>query len=130
MGETSGRADVLDAGALIAFERGAKRARAFVQRARAAGIQLIIPAPVLAQVWRGGARQAQLAALVEARATLIEPFDEPLAKAAGILCGRSGTSDIVDASVVISARLHHAVVLTSDPDDLRRIDPSIELESL
>jgi hypothetical protein len=49
------------------------------------------------------------------------------AKAAGVLCGLSGTADVVDASVVLLARRHKAVVITSDPDDIRRVDPTIAL---
>lgn len=120
-------ASVLDAGALLALERGDRRARALIANAEG---RLIVPAPVLAQVWRDGAGQAALAALVKASTTVIEVFDEQVAKAAGTLCGRTGTSDIVDASVVLSARLHRAVVLTSDPDDLRRIDPGLAIETI
>lgn len=120
-------ASVLDAGALLALERGDRRARALIANAEG---RLIVPAPVLAQVWRDGARQAALAALVKASTTVIEVFDEQVAKAAGTLCGRTGTSDIVDASVVLSARLHRAVVLTSDPDDLRRIDAGLAIETI
>jgi hypothetical protein len=39
----------------------------------------------------------------------------------------SGTSDIVDAHVVICARRSAQQVVTSDPDDLRRLDPEIGL---
>jgi len=127
MGEEGLAASILDTGALIAIERGDERVRAILQERTG---RLVIPSPVLAQVWRDGARQARLAIVLRSRDTRIDVLDENAAKAAGVLCGRTGTSDIVDASVVISARLHHAVVVTSDPDDLRRIDPSIEVESL
>lgn len=127
MGKAGLGASVLDAGALIAAERLDRRARSLFRERTG---PLIIPAPVLAQVWRDGTRQARLARLVRARGTIVEPFDGVRAKAAGVLLGRSGTSDIVDASVVLSARAHKAVVLTSDPDDLRRIDPGLALETL
>jgi hypothetical protein len=127
MGEAGLEASVLDAGALVAFERGDRRVRALIASTEG---RLIVPAPVLAQVWRNGARQAALAALIKEERVIVEVLDTTLAKAAGVLCGRSGTSDIVDASVVIAARLHRALVVTSDPDDLRRIDPSIHLETL
>lgn len=99
-----------------------------MRRAVDASTSVVIPAGVLAQAWRDGARQAQLARLVADPATHVEPLDEPSAKAAGTLCGRSGTSDVVDASVALVARLRRARVMTSDPDDLRRLDPHLELE--
>jgi hypothetical protein len=49
------------------------------------------------------------------------------ARAAGQLCGVSRTTDIVDASVVLCARAHSAKIVTSDPDDLRRLDRKAEL---
>ena len=50
----------LDTGALIALESGSRRMAMRVERAVAAGAQLAIPAGVVAQAWRGGARQARI----------------------------------------------------------------------
>jgi hypothetical protein len=55
------------------------------------------------------------------------PLDGALARAAGELCGRSDTSDIVDASVVIAARLRRDRIVTSDTADLARVDPAAPL---
>ncbi|MDP9282627.1 MAG: hypothetical protein M3P38_11080 [Chloroflexota bacterium] len=85
---------------------------------------------MLGQAWRDGSRQAPLAALLSARITLVESLDEPMAKAAGVLCGRSRTADVIDASVVLAARSRDAVVVTTDESDLRRIDPALEVESV
>lgn len=52
---------------------------------------------------------------------------ETIERSERALCGRSGTRDVVDASVALLARRHHAVVVTSDPDDLGRVDPSLPL---
>ena len=96
----------------------------------ARGIVPFIPAPVLAQAWRGS-RQARLAQLVNA--CFIDPLDEPLAKTAGELCGHSKTADIVAATVVASAASRRDAVLTSDPRDLRRLaahTPGIEIIKL
>lgn len=128
MGEEGLAASVLDAGALIAIERGDERIRALIRDR--AGRRLIVPSPVLAEVWRAAARQARIAVLIGSRETRVETLDEGTAKAVGVLCGRSGTADIVDASVVLSARLNHAVVVSSDPEDLWRIDPNLEIEGL
>jgi len=112
---------------LIKLERGDEFVRALVRRAARHESPLIIPSGVLGQVWRDGSRQARLAALLGNKVSKVEALDESTAKAAGALCGRAGTSDVIDASVVLAARLHKAVVVTSDPDDLRRLDPDIEL---
>jgi len=117
----------LDAGALIAFERGDQRIRALVQEARATGASLGVPAAVLAQVWRDGARQARLAALVGSRTVEVVVLDTVTAKAVGRLCGLTGTADVVDASVVLAARARSDRVVTSDPADLAAIDPGLEL---
>jgi predicted nucleic acid-binding protein len=43
------------------------------------------------------------------------------------LLAASATADIVDAHVVICARRAGQKVVTSDPDDLRRLDPRVGL---
>ena len=130
MGKARSRPVVLDAGALIAFERGDARMRALVREALVAGVRLIVPAGALGQVWRGAARQAPLRALLKGPTTEVPALDQVLAEAAGVLCGRAGTSDVVDASVVLIARRERAVVITSDVDDLRRLDPTAPLERI
>jgi hypothetical protein len=58
---------------------------------------------------------------------VVHPLDGLTARAVRQLCAATATSDIVDASVVLAARTVDAVTVTSDADDLRRIDPSIDL---
>ena len=130
MGKARHQALVLDAGALIAFERADARMRALVREAIRSGVRLVIPAGVLGQVWRGGSRQALLRGLVKGPTTVVAVLDEVLAEAAGVLCGRAGTSDVIDASVVLIARRERAVVVTSDTGDLRRLDPPLPIESV
>lgn len=108
----------LDAGVLIEFERGDEVLRRYLRWAQLDGIALTIPAPALAQVWRG-ARSARLAQLLTM--TSFEPMDADLAKAAGVLCGRASTTDVVDATVVASAARRRDGILTSDPADIRRL---------
>jgi hypothetical protein len=54
----------------------------------------------------------------------IVPLDGQLARSCGELCGASNTSDVIDASVVVVARERRDIVVTSDPEDLRRLDPA------
>ena len=130
MGQTRPVTVVLDAGALIALERGDERMRAVCREALRTRARLVVPAGVLGQVWRGGSRQAVLGALLSGATTSVPPLDRPLAQASGVLCARAGTSDVVDASVVLVARRERAVVITSDPDDLRALDPAMPLERI
>jgi predicted nucleic acid-binding protein len=107
---------VYDAGALIAAERGSHEFIATHAEFLSFGTELTVPSPVLTQVWRGGARQTGLSRAL--RACLIVPTSEKTAKSAGIMLGRSKTSDAVDAIVVATALELSAPVITSDPDDL------------
>ena len=130
MGKATAHAVVLDVGALIAFERGDVRMRALCRRALVSGAQLVIPAGVVAQVFRDRGRQVALRALLTSVTSRVIPLDQPLAEAIGILCGRSRTKDIVDASVVLVARRERARVVTSDVEDLRHLDPSLPMERI
>lgn len=117
----------LDAGALIAFERGDRFVVSIVAQALERGDALAVPAGVVAQVWRDGSRQVPLARLLAAEVTQVVPLDDRTARAAGQLCGVSRTKDVVDASVVLCARERDHVILTGDAKDLRRIDPRADL---
>jgi hypothetical protein len=117
----------LDAGALIAFERGDRSVVALLARSLAHGRTLAVPAGVVAQVWRDGRRQARLARLLGAPAVEVVPLDDQGARAAGQLCGVRHTTDVVDASVVLCARVRTHQIVTSDPEDLKRLDPAAEL---
>lgn len=130
MGKAGSRSVVLDAGALIAFERGDARMRALVREALKQRVRLVIPAGALGQAWRRAPRQVPLRGLVKGPTTVVPALDQVLAEAAGVLCGRAGTSDLIDASVVLVARREDGVVITSDPDDLRRLDPGLPLERI
>ena len=115
----------LDAGALIAFERNDRKVVAIVSRSLKLGLRLAVPAGVVAQAWRDGRRQARLARLLGSDLVEVEILNDKGARAAGQLCGATHTSDLIDASVVLCARTRGDGVLTSDIDDLRRLDPSL-----
>jgi len=104
--------------------------RALVRAALHSGTRLVVPAGVLGQVWRGDARQVALRALVKGPTTTVPVLDRVLAEAAGALCAKAGTSDVIDASVVLVARRERAFVVTSDSGDLRRLDRSLPLERI
>jgi predicted nucleic acid-binding protein len=118
---------VLDAGALIAFERNDRRVVALLARALERELPIVVPTGVVGQVWRDGRRQALLARLLRAREISIEVLDDRRARAAGQLCGVTRTADVIDASVVLCARTSRSRIVTSDPDELGRLDPDADL---
>ena len=105
---------ILDAGFLISVDRSERAAHAFLSAAIRSEMALHTTQPVVAQVWRGGSRQARLAAFL--KTIVIHPLDD--GRSVGQLLAQTKTSDVVDAHVVITAlRLGHGI-LTADPDDL------------
>lgn len=121
----------LDAGALIALERKDARMNALLKRMLGSPEAVVhIPAGVVAQAFRNGSRQVRLMRLLKARQTRIVNLDEDMALAAGVLLGLRGTNDVVDGSVVLCARLHRQPIVTSDVDDLRRLDSRVELHAI
>ena len=121
---------MLDAGALIALDRGDKRMIALLQRALAQGRAFRVPAGVVGQAWRDGRVQVTLARFLRSKEVEIIPLDEELARSCGELCGASNTSDIIDAAVVILARDRRDAIITSDPNDLKRLDPAAQIISV
>ena len=109
----------LDAGALIGFERADRRVLIHFKNAELQGQQLTVPTPVIAEAWRGGARSARIARLLEA--AVVEPLFEELARTAGEAVGAVKGAGAIDAIVMASAASRGDRVLTSDFDDLDRL---------
>ncbi|MDO5082902.1 MAG: PIN domain nuclease [Arachnia propionica] len=118
---------VLDTGALLALERGDAKIRALLRRAIESRVPLSVPAGVVAQAWRGGPRQARVAALLGDPVVKVVPLDGLSARAVGVVCGRTGHADVVDVHVALHAREHGHAVVTSDPVDLSAVDPGLHL---
>jgi hypothetical protein len=121
----------LDTGALIALERRDQFVDALIARAGdVPGAIIHIPAGVVAQAFRDGRRQARLARLFKHPQTRVVPLDARSAFVIGLLLGRRGGGDVVDASVVVCARRYRQPVVTGDVEDLRRLDPDLRLEAI
>jgi len=118
----------LDAGPLIQVDRGDRRVVLLLARATEVGARVVIPAPALAQAIRNPSRQARLARLLRQPLTDVVPLDRVEATQVGLLLAQSRTRDIADAHVVVCARRTGSRVVTSDPDDLRALDPDLDLE--
>ncbi len=110
---------VLDAGALIAVDRGDRAMVARLRVAEREGLGLRSTGVVVTQVWRDPAgRQATLARLL--KAVDIRAVDDRLGRQGGVLLGRAGTEDAVDASVVAVSATGDRIA-TSDSGDIRRL---------
>ena len=107
-----------DTGALVAAERNDRALWALHRRSLERGIRPVVPAGVLGQGWRGGP-QAELSRLL--KGCRVEDLDEVRGRAAGQALARSGTSDVIDASVALGAIARGDLVVTSDPNDLAHI---------
>jgi predicted nucleic acid-binding protein len=113
-----GRPVVYDTSALIAAEREDRAVWLDHRAALELDVALLVPAPVLARAWRGGPQPALSRFLSGCE---VVPMDEASARAAGAACGRAGTSGVVDATVVVTARRFGAVVVTGDHEDIERL---------
>lgn len=109
---------VYDAAVLVAADRNDRRVWAEHKARLEFGIIPSVPAPVVAQVSRSP-QQAQLRRFLTG--CVVVPLGESEAHEAGRLLGKSRTADVVDAVVVAIALRQKAVILTSDPGDIRRL---------
>jgi predicted nucleic acid-binding protein len=110
---------ILDSGAVIAWSRGDVRARALLARALELAVDVRIPVAVLAETLRGGPEDAPIHRV--RNAVDVFPTDEPTARLAGALLGRTGGTNTVDALVAAEAVMAAGDVLTGDADDLRML---------
>jgi hypothetical protein len=117
---------VLDAGALLAIDRRDRRVGAMLRIAQQARIPVRTSPAAVAQVWRHGARQVQLARVLAGVA--VPPLDLDTGKRLGALLGATGSRDVVDAHVASLASAGDRV-LTSDPDDLRKLLDALSVEA-
>jgi len=121
---------VLDSEALNALARAkerpalALRARAILAVAHEEQALVRVPVAVLAEVYRGGARDAPVDHVLHDRGIVVAPLTTSIARRAGALLARAKLSSAhaVDAFVVATAlELGPAIVATHDPDDLSRL---------
>jgi hypothetical protein len=106
-----------DVGALMAIERRSRRMQALLEEIDRRDWHVAVAAGAVAQARRGGPRQARIAALLGDERTEVVALDDPVARAVGLLSGRSGHADVVDVSVALCARQRNLHVVTSDPEE-------------
>ncbi|MGP3970014.1 twitching motility protein PilT [Streptomyces sp. 6N223] len=123
-----------DTGALIAIDNNDRRMWARHQLALDDGRDIYIPAVVVGQAWRDARRQVRLGRLLTS--CRVEPVGLEVAKAAGVLCGKAKTADVVAATVIVMAATLSAIVWTSDPDgihalaDAQNIKPAVVIRTV
>jgi predicted nucleic acid-binding protein len=115
---------VLDAEGLVKLAAQHPAVYAWVKAARVRNGNVVTAASTLAEVMRGGSKDARLHQVLN-RITVI-PIDKQLGRAAGELLGRTGLSGhrcALDAllAVVALEQPRPVILLTSDPDDLARL---------
>jgi hypothetical protein len=86
------------------------------------GGTVCVPLGAIAQAWRSP-RQVRLARLLKSRDIDIAVMTTNVARSVGLLCARTGHDDVVDVHVALCARERRHAAVTSDPDDMSRIDP-------
>lgn len=106
-----------DTGALIGLERARHRMRKVYDTAVSCDVPITVPAVVVAEWWRAGAREKERAQLL--RSVRVEPITDLVARLAGVALTLVPGVQTIDALVMASASQRgHEVVYTSDPDDL------------
>jgi hypothetical protein len=109
-----------DTGALIAGDHNDRRMWALHVGFIAEEVVPAVPAPVVAEAWRGGSRQASLARMLAG--CDIEEMTANQARRVGELAGRADHPDVVDVAVVEgAARRDDDVILTSNESHIRKI---------
>ena len=112
-----------DTGALVAADRNDRHMWALHAGFLAEEVSPTVPAPVLAEAWRGGSRQANLARFLALCS--LEPLSERHAKAVGVLAGKADHDDIVDVTVVEGAIRRHDAIVTSNRTNIRKITDAV-----
>jgi hypothetical protein len=112
---------ILDAEFLISVDRGERTAQEFLSAALMHETPLTTTHPVVARVWRDGVRQARLARFLQS--VVVVAFDD--GPDVGDLLARSGTSDVVDAHLVVMAVRRSEPILTGDMHDLESLTAAL-----
>lgn len=126
------RGFVLDAGALIALERRSSFMLGILDAALHGTAEVVLPRTVIAQVWRGTPKQANVARLVSAGIrrggpVIIDELTPERAREIGIRIGQVHHPDIVDVHVALAAAERGHAVLTSDDGDIAKVGADLVL---
>jgi hypothetical protein len=109
---------VLDAGGLIAVDRLDRKVGAILRVAQQENMPVRTSATVVAQVWRNGSRQANLARVLTG--IDVAALDMHTGRLVGEVLALSRSADVVDAHLGFIVRSGDTV-LTSDTNDIKKI---------
>jgi predicted nucleic acid-binding protein len=126
------RGFVFDAGAFIALERRSPFMIGILDEALHGTIEVVLPRTVIAQVWRGTPRQANVGRLVSAglrrgSPVVIDELTAERAREIGVKIGQTSHPDIVDVHVALAAAERGHAVLTSDDTDIAKVNRDLVL---
>ena len=126
------RGFVFDAGAFIALERRSAFMIGILDEALHGTIEVVLPRTVIAQVWRGTTRQANVGRLVSAglrrgSPVVIDELTAERAREIGVKIGQTSHPDIVDVHVALAAAERGHAVLTSDDADISKVNGDLIL---
>ena len=126
------RGFVFDAGALIALERRSPFMISILNEALHGTIEVVLPRTVIAQVWRGTPRQANVGRLVSAglrrgSPVVIDELTAERAREIGVKIGQTSHPDIVDVHVALAAAERGHAVLTSEDADIAKVNRDLVL---
>lgn len=111
---------ILDSGAVLAVARGNRTVVRLIEAARLEQVDVVVPPVVAAETLRGGGRDTPIYRLLQF--SDVPPFGQQLARRAGALLARSGSSNVADAQVVAEALAYGpALILTGDLKDIQRL---------
>lgn len=109
---------VLDAGALVAIDKGDRTVGAMLRVLQRDEVPVTTSGGVVAQVWRDGRRQANLARILSG--VDVEAIDDVTGRRVGNLLRQNQSDDLVDAHIALLVQPGDQV-LTSDEPDIRAL---------
>ena len=105
---------VLDAGALVAVDKRDRIMGAMLRVLQRDGVPVVTSGGVVAQAWRGGSRQANLARILSG--VDVDALDDVTAKRVGELLRHNRSDDLVDAHVALLVEPDDQVFTSDEPD--------------
>jgi len=109
---------VIDAGALVAIDKRDRTVGAMLRVLQRDEVPVTTSGGVVAQVWRDGGRQANLARILSG--VYVEAIDDLTGRRVGELLRHNQSDDLVDAHIALLVQPGDQV-LTSDEPDIRAL---------
>lgn len=105
---------VLDAGALVAVDKRDRGVGAMLRVLQREGVPVLTSAGVVAQVWREGRRQANLARVLSGIDVVALNADS--SRSVGEVLRANRTEDVIDAHVSLLVESGDALMTSDEPD--------------